>query len=56
MKDSEYREVYFGDYCPKCKYEDLEECNEPCNECLDNPINLNTHRPVKFEKQKKKEK
>ena len=45
-----YKEVYFNEYCKKCKYEKLEETKEPCRICLDEPLNWNTHRPVKYEK------
>lgn len=44
-----YKEVYFGEYCKKCKYEKLEENDSPCDECMDEPMNLYSHKPVKFE-------
>lgn len=44
-----YKEVYFDAYCKECKHGMLAMHEEPCNECLDNPVNLHTHRPVKFE-------
>lgn len=49
--DEEYEEVYFHDYCPKCKYLKVDDTKgkEPCNECLDNPVNLYSHKPVNFE-------
>lgn len=54
ITDNEYKEVYFGDYCPKCKYFDLSEDKEPCNECLSEPTNLYSHKPIKFEKASKR--
>lgn len=48
MEDT-YKEVYFGEYCPKCKYEKKAETDEPCDECLENPVNLYSHKPVRFE-------
>ena len=45
----DYQEVYFCDYCKTCKYYDCAMEEEPCNECLDNPVNLYSHKPVKFE-------
>lgn len=41
--------VYFGKYCKTCKREKLPENKPPCDECLKNPINLNSHRPVNYE-------
>lgn len=35
--------VYFG------KYEKLEENEPPCDECLEHPMNLNSHKPVNYE-------
>ena len=43
-----YKEVYFGEYCNKCKYNDRSEDEDPCYECLENPVNLYSHKPVKF--------
>ena len=45
----DYKEVYFEWYCPECKHALLGLHEEPCNECLDNPVNLYSHKPVKFE-------
>lgn len=47
-----YKEVYFHEYCKKCRYEKTEQHEEPCNECLLEPLNWNTHRPVKYEEKK----
>ena len=48
MEDS-YKEVYFDQYCKICKHEKLKEEESPCDECLDNPVNEYTHKPVKWE-------
>ncbi len=45
--------VFFEKYCPNCKYEEMDENQEPCWDCLDCPVNQDTHRPVKFEEKKK---
>lgn len=50
--DEGYKEVYFHEYCEKCKHnnpDDPKGLEEPCNECLDHPTNLYSHKPVKFE-------
>lgn len=44
-----YKEVYFGEYCKKCKHMNCNSDEEPCNECLTNPVNEHSHKPVKFE-------
>lgn len=44
-----YKEVYFHEYCKKCKHEKLKDHEEPCTECLGEATNLNSHRPVKYE-------
>lgn len=47
--DNEFKEVYFHQYCEKCKHKDKEEIEDPCYECLDNPVNSYSHKPVNFE-------
>lgn len=48
--DESYKEVYFHMYCVNCKHREVKNTDEPCNECLSNPINLYSHKPVCFEK------
>lgn len=50
MEDA-YKEVYF-DYCKTCQHEDKEEWKDPCFDCLDEPENLYSHKPVKYEEAK----
>ena len=50
MDDQNYKEVYFHKYCKECKHEKLAETEEPCSECMDEPLNADSHKPVKFEK------
>lgn len=44
-----YKEVYFGEYCKKCKHKSVDSADDPCFDCLAEPINLNSHKPVKYE-------
>lgn len=44
-----YKEVYFDQYCNNCKYKDKLEKDDPCDECLTEPVNLYSHKPVKWE-------
>ena len=39
MEEDTYKEVYFDQYCKKCKYEDTLESDDPCFDCLDNAVN-----------------
>lgn len=50
--DSDLREVNFEKYCGICKYADCPEHEDPCFECLDNPLNYCTEKPVKWELEK----
>lgn len=44
-----YKEVYYHEYCKKCKHRNVANTDMPCDECLSEPLNWNTHRPVKYE-------
>ena len=41
--------VEFSEYCPSCKHKDKEEWEDPCYDCLDNPTNIDSHKPVNWE-------
>ena len=43
------KEVYFNQYCEKCKHADMKEDEEPCCECLCEPVNQYSHKPVRYE-------
>ena len=51
--DDAYKEVYFHEYCKKCKHEKNPENEEPCFECLNEPENLHSHKPVNWEAKEK---
>ena len=53
MNHDDDREVDFNKYCKTCKYEALYEVEDPCNECLDEPYNEYTDKPVKWEEKSK---
>jgi hypothetical protein len=48
-----YKEVYYHEYCPKCEYYKKDEISDRCEECLSEPVNLHTRKPVKFEEKDK---
>ena len=47
------KEVRFDQYCQKCKYYNKNEDEEPCDECLNNPVNSYSHKPINFEEKEK---
>lgn len=47
MEDS-YKEVYFNEYCKTCEHSKCAEHEDPCYECLHEPVNLYSHKPVKY--------
>lgn len=46
--DENLKEVYFHQYCKLCNFSDLKEEEDPCRECLQNPMNVYSHKPVMF--------
>lgn len=40
--------VEFDEFCEKCEHKDLEQFKEPCNECLENPVQEGTIKPLNF--------
>ena len=51
--DDSYKEVRFDQYCQKCKHYNKNEDEEPCDQCLNNPTNLYSHKPINFEEKEK---
>ena len=45
------KEVRFDLYCKTCAHKDLKEDEKPCDDCLQHPANLNSHKPVRWKKQ-----
>lgn len=48
-----YKEVDFNKYCKTCKNKDTKEYEDPCNDCLSEPINVRSHKPVNWEEKEK---
>ena len=42
------KEVIFGKFCPGCEFAEKAENEEPCDECLEQPFNQDSHRPVNY--------
>ena len=47
------KEVYFDQYCPTCMNGNLPATQEPCNDCLTYPTNQYSHKPIRYEEDKK---
>ena len=43
------KEVKFGEYCPKCKFYDKNEDEDPCFDCLQDPARLYSHIPTRYD-------
>lgn len=41
--------VEFGYYCQRCKHYSKAENEDPCRECLSNPIRSQTRKPLFYE-------
>ena len=50
MEEARYKIVHFDEYCKTCQFKDKKEDETPCDECLAQPVNLHSHKPVKYEK------
>lgn len=49
MDPLNYKEVYFAEYCPRCVNWEKDQNEQPCEHCLGEPSNINSHKPVDFE-------
>lgn len=47
---NEYKIVEYDIWCPQCKHKDCKETDEPCYSCMGEPVNLYSHKPVKYER------
>ena len=53
MENEAYKEVYFDQYCKTCEYEKCKEEENPCDDCLNEPVNLYSHKPVMWKAKNK---
>lgn len=49
------KEVDFHQYCKKCEHKTKSEFNpeSPCYDCMDQPFNQDSHKPINFKEHKK---
>jgi hypothetical protein len=44
--------VDFKKYCALCEHKEKKDWEDPCNECMDYPVNEHTRKPVNFTEKK----
>lgn len=47
-----WKEVYFNEYCPTCKFNKVADSEEPCRFCLYDAANWDSHRPTHYKEDK----
>lgn len=52
MSDTKEKIVDFFNYCKYCKHYKDKATDDPCNECLSEPVNWDSRKPVRFEEKK----
>ena len=53
VMEYEYKEVYFDQYCKTCRFWNSDVAEDPCHECLNNPVNLYSHKPTGWKEKEK---
>ena len=51
-KNDNIKEVYFDQYCKTCENRKKKEHESPCDMCLEEPSNQESHKPVYYEEDK----
>lgn len=54
MNDNHEKLVNFRLYCPKCQHYQVPQDEEPCNECLTYPANVESEKPVMYKEKENK--
>ena len=55
MYEDKYKIVDYDLYCPECQHWDAPSTDDPCDECLRECTNLNSHRPINFKEKEGKQ-
>ena len=42
----------FEHWCPLCTHKDVDEAKDPCHDCLNEPVNDDSRKPVMWEEAK----
>ena len=46
--DNGYKEVLFDQFCKDCQHKNVKETEDPCDECLSEPVNRYSSKPINF--------
>lgn len=46
------KEVYFDQYCKTCEYYEESEAGKHCYDCLEDPVNQYSHKPINYKEKK----
>lgn len=47
-----FKIVNFYKYCNECLYKRVNPDDDPCNECLDAPVNEESYKPINFKEKR----
>ena len=42
------------EYCKTCKHYEEDDYKDPCHDCLNNPTNINSRKPLRYEEKENK--
>lgn len=56
MDQDNLKIISFDKYCRACKYYDKDENENPCEQCLDEPVRLYSEKPFYYSKKEEKQK
>ena len=48
MYKTDYHIVRFDEWCKKCQHSETKDTDDPCNECLCDPVNTNDRQPTYY--------
>lgn len=54
MDCNSMNEVDYANYCPQCEHKNLGENESPCDECLAEPLNEFSVKPIHFVRKERK--
>ena len=55
MIESREKIVDYLQYCPKCEFLNSPDDEDPCDECLRECVNIDSHKPVNFKEKEGKQ-
>jgi hypothetical protein len=52
MEETKKKEVFYSEYCLRCEHYNTSDQEEPCDSCLEQPFNYDSHKPINFKEGK----